>query len=367
MLQSGCCRSSPEQFFETVRKNGEVGEALSAIWPDLPPPSPLHSITLKDVSVAFDDLAATGLQQAKRELLARLLSHCTHPREAAYVAKIIFGDLRTGAQQGVLQAAIALAFGKTLDAIQRCQLLVGDLDEVAVLARNDALDAATFRLFHPIQFMLATPQEDANVAAKTMADRTFWAEDKLDGIRAQVHKSGTRIAIYTRTMDRVDESFPDVVEAIAKFRANFYSMAKSFPGAMARCCHLFIFKNDWAERNSRHAILRDNPLAYIAFDLLYLDGTLLMDQPMRKRRAMLDRFELLQKRSRRCRCGPDLRRVRLARAAPQRGNRAEGSRLDLLARPARTGMAEIENSSANTRLRRHRRRIRPRQAPQRPQ
>ena len=97
--------------------------------------------------------------------------------------------------------------------IQRCQLLVGDLDEVAVLAKNNALDVARFRLFHPIQFMLATPQETAELAAETLGGRTFFAEDKLDGIRAQIHKSGDRIAIYTRTMDRTDESFPDVVDA----------------------------------------------------------------------------------------------------------------------------------------------------------
>src|SRR5207248_4259645 len=72
-----------------------------------------------------------------------------------------------------------------------------------------------------IQFMLATPQETADDAAATIAGRTFFAEDKLDGIRAQVHKSGERIAIYTRTMDRTDASFPDVVDAVAKLPGEF--------------------------------------------------------------------------------------------------------------------------------------------------
>ena len=284
-----------QQYYELVRKHGEVGEAISAAWPDFPPPSPLHSITLEDVSVAFDDLAATGLQQSKRELLARLLSHCTHPRESAYVAKIIFGDLRTGAQQGVLQAAIAQAFDKTLAQIQRCQLLVGDLDEVAVLARNNALGAAEFRLFHPIQFMLATPQEDAAIAEKTLAGRVFWAEDKLDGIRAQIHKSGQRIAIYTRTMDRVDESFPEVVEAIAKVPGEFLLDGEIVPWRDGQVLPFVHLQKRLGRKTLTAAIRRDHPLAYIAFDVLYIDGELLMDEQLRKRRLVLDRFELLQK------------------------------------------------------------------------
>jgi len=285
----------PTEFYELVRAQGEVGEALSAAWPELPPPSPLHSITLKDLEIAFDDLAATGLQQSKRELLASLLSHCTLPREAAYAAKIIFGDLRTGAQQGVLQAAIALAFDKTLGQIQRCQLLVGDLDEVAVLARNNALGSATFRLFHPIQFMLATPQEDAAAAAQTLAGRPFWGEDKLDGIRAQVHKSGQRIAIYTRTMDRVDESFPDVVDTIAKLPGEFLLDGEIVPWGDGRVLPFVHLQKRLGRKSLTHAILRDNPLAYVAFDLLYLDGQLLMDEPLRKRRALLEGLEALHK------------------------------------------------------------------------
>ena len=180
---------SPAEYHELVVRSGEIGEALSCAWPTVPPPAPRQSVTLEDLSRVFDDLSATGVQRAKRDLLAHLLVNCTHPREAAYVAKIILGDLRTGVQEGVLQAAVAQAFDKTLSQIHRCQFLVGDLDETAVLARADGLDAARFRLFHPIGFMLATPQQDPAAAADTAAGRSLWAEDKLDGIRAQVHRS----------------------------------------------------------------------------------------------------------------------------------------------------------------------------------
>src|SRR5438105_4321791 len=75
---------------------------------------------------------------------------------AAYVAKIIFSDLRTGVREGVLHDAIAQAFDRSRDAVARAQLMTGDLSEVALLARRDQLETAQFKLFHPIQFMLAS-------------------------------------------------------------------------------------------------------------------------------------------------------------------------------------------------------------------
>ena len=104
-------------------------------------------LLLADLAHAFDALAATGVWDQKSAILHRLLRRCATGREAAYLAKIIFADLRTGVQEGVLQAAIAQAFAEPLAEIQRCQLLVGDLDEVAALARADRLSAARFRLF----------------------------------------------------------------------------------------------------------------------------------------------------------------------------------------------------------------------------
>src|SRR5258706_4603744 len=180
------------KFHELIVKSGEVGEALSLVWPprEVTPP-----LTLEDLAGAFEELAATRGGERKREIISDLFSHCAHPREATYLAKIIFGDLRTGVQDGVLLAAIAEAFEKPLGDIRRCHLLVGDLDEVAILARHDRLAEARFKLFHPIQFMLAEPQPTPADVARRLAGRAVYVEDKLDGIRAQIHKSGDRVAI----------------------------------------------------------------------------------------------------------------------------------------------------------------------------
>lgn len=286
----------PAEFWDQVTRSGEIGNALSELWGrrngDGAAAEPL---TLHDLSEAFDDLAATGSWDNKHETLARMFTRCAQPREAAYLAKIIFGDLRTGVQEGVLQASIAQAFEKPLAAVQRCQLLVGDIDEVAALAKRDALDAATFRLFHPLQFMLATPQETAEEAADTLGGRAFFAEDKLDGIRAQVHKAGgvgaaARVEIYTRTMDRADESFPEVVEAVSQLPGDFLLDGEIVPyrdGVVLPFAHI---QKRLGRKALTPTILRENPAAVIAFDILYRDGELLMDCPLRVRREALLRL-----------------------------------------------------------------------------
>ena len=275
----------PREFHATVVRSGEIGEALAKIWPMRE--SEGEALTLRDLADAFADVARSGAYEHKRSILTDLFRRCRHGREAAYLAKIIFGDMRSGVQEGVLQAAVAQAFDKPLAAVQRCQLLVGDLEEVAALAKEDALETATFRLFHPIQFMLATPQETAEIAVKTMAGRGFYAEDKLDGIRAQVHKSGDRVAIYTRTMSAADEAFPDVVQAIAKVPGEFLLDGEIVPfcdGCVLPFAHI---QKRLGRKVLTPKIIRENPAVFIAFDVLYHDGHLLMDEPLRHRKEML--------------------------------------------------------------------------------
>jgi len=294
-----------QEFWGLVVKNGEVGEALARVWPAegvgcvAEEPASIMAeasndgpLTLGEMANAFDDLARTGVVQRKREILRRLFTRCIHPREAAYLTKIIFGDMRTGVQEGVLQAAVAQAFERPPALIQRTQLLLGDLDEVAVLAKRNELESANFRLFHPIQFMLATPQETAEIAIKTIAGRNFFAEDKLDGIRAQIHKSGDRMAIYTRTMDRTDESFPDVVEAMRQIPGEFLLDGEIVPwcdGCVMPFAHI---QKRLGRKNLTPAIIRENPAAFIAFDILSRDGRLLMDEPLRERRRALEELNL---------------------------------------------------------------------------
>ena len=275
---------SHEEFRRLTIASGEIGEAVSKVWPEKQVDRPL---TLNELAEAFEQLAATGQQERKRAILRRLFDRCATGREATYLTKIMLRDMRSGAQEGVLQAAVAQAFGKKTPEIQKCQLLVGNLEEVALLAKHDQLCCATFCLFHPIQFMLATPQETPADAAKTMAGRTFFVEDKLDGIRAQVHKQGDRVHIYTRTMDRTDDSFPEVVESMRHVAGDFLLDGEIVPfagGAVSPFQHL---QRRLGRKKPSAALLKKYPVAIVAFDLLYENGELLMERPLRERRQRL--------------------------------------------------------------------------------
>ncbi len=264
--------------------SGEIGEAVSKIWPTRPTQTPL---TLHDLSEAFAELAATSSQEQKRDLLFDLLNHCQSGREAAYLLKIIFRDMRSGAAEGVLQAAVAKAFNKKLPDIQRCQMLMGDLEDVAVLAKKDRLCDASLRLFHPVQFMLATPQETPADAAKTKAGRAFFVEDKLDGIRAQIHKRDNEVAIFTRTMDRADESFPEIISAMRAIGADFLIDGEIVPYAGESVSPFGHLQRRLGRKKPSPAMLKRYPVKLVAFDLLFLNGTLYMDSPLHERRAAL--------------------------------------------------------------------------------
>ena len=133
---------------------GELGEVAREILPGhLPEES---ALTLATVETAVEALAVTPGTKAKTALLTNLVRRAT-PLEATYLVKLVSGDLRIGLKQGLVEDALARGFGRPLASVSHAAMLLGDLGEVAVLARADALDRAALRLFHPLGAMLATP------------------------------------------------------------------------------------------------------------------------------------------------------------------------------------------------------------------
>jgi DNA ligase-1 len=273
----------PGTYRSTVIRRGEIGEAVGEFWP--PAPEGAEAIlTLGDLAEAFDALGATTLPAAKKPVVRGLFARCVEPREACYLAKIILSDMRTGVREGVLQAAVAEAFGATLAEVLRAQLLTGDLGDVAVLAAEKRLADAAFKLFNPLGFMLATPIESA---AEIDGTSEYVVEDKLDGIRAQAHISGNRVALYTRTLDRTDESFPDVVRQLRRVNGDVLLDGEIVPWRDGRALPFGVLQKRLGRKTVSAKQLADNPAVLIAFDLLYLDGRLLLDEPLERRQSLL--------------------------------------------------------------------------------
>src|SRR5205807_3179969 len=101
---------------------------------------------------------------------------------------------------------------RSIGAVRRANMFTGDVGATALLARSDALESAKMSLFHPFAFMLAQPEEDPVEIVATLGLGAF-ADDKYDGIRAQIHAGDGQARIYSRTMDNVTHRFPEVEAA----------------------------------------------------------------------------------------------------------------------------------------------------------
>jgi DNA ligase-1 len=186
-----------------------VGELLAEAGHAPPPKVP--DLSVGDVAAAYAALAEARGSESKRAVLAELLERAD-PMSARAIVAILGGDLRIGLREGHLEAAVARAFGREVAAVQWAGMLTGDIGRTAVLARHDALSSAQLVLFHPLKPMLASPVADEIEAVARLAP-PVWVEDKYDGIRAQLHRSGRQVRLFSRDLNDVSAQFPEVVRA----------------------------------------------------------------------------------------------------------------------------------------------------------
>ncbi|XVU26851.1 ATP-dependent DNA ligase [Actinoplanes sp. CA-054009] len=187
---------------------------------DQPPPAAEPSLTVGRVDAAIAEIsvvAGPGSQARRRELLGALFAAATADEQRLLVG-LFGGELRQGAQAGLLADAIAKASAIPLTAVRRALLLSGDLKQVAVAALTGgapALAEIHLRVGTPLTPMLAQAAPDVG-AALLATGVPATVDVKLDGIRIQVHRSGDDVAVFTRSLDDITPRMPEVVEAVRK-------------------------------------------------------------------------------------------------------------------------------------------------------
>ena len=212
------------------------------------------------------------------------------PLEAKYLVKLLSGDLRIGLREGLVEDAIARAFRQPLAEVSMANMLRGDIGEAAVRARAGALHTVEMRLFHPLKFMLATPASDLADIARTMPDE-FFVEDKFDGIRAQAHVQDGRVAIYSRTLDEMSMRFPELQAPLAALPTDVILDGEIIT---ARGEEILPF-SDLQKRLGRKVVseelLASTPVVFVAWDLLYATGRVMINDELQTRRAQTGRAD----------------------------------------------------------------------------
>lgn len=262
-----------------ARRVGDVGDALVGLLP-----ARGQAVSLAQVRDALEAIADAAGREEKLERLTLLFSQAA-PAEARYLAKALLGELRIGVQQGTFEEAVAHAFDVPLDEVRRAAALVVDPGDLAALARERRLGEAGVTPGRVVAFMLATPTEA--VKEPIDAARTIF-EDKLDGIRAQVHVVGGQVRVFARGQDEVTAAFPEVVAAVAGLPRAVVLDGEILAVTADGKPRPFQALQARLGRRAPDASVRERvPVAFVAYDCLY-DGESLLAKPWTERRARLE-------------------------------------------------------------------------------
>ena len=314
----------------TVRQRlvalGDAGDVAREVFDASAQAALVPVLTLSQIAAFLETLSATAGTKRKVELVTGLLREAS-PLEARYVVKLLAGDLRIGLKEGAVEDAVARLAAVTVGQVQWVNMLEGDIGETALLARRGRLGEARMRLFHPLKFMLATPAADLADVARQMPV-PFVVEDKFDGIRAQAHVAphvegdgilhgvvheGRRVALFSRTLDEITKSFPDLIAPLAALLPDFTPLPLA--GAVGCSCSgvgvrdgggglildgeiipvlgnltlpFLQLQKRLGRKTLTDALRAEVPVAFVPYDLLYAEGRVLIEEPFSVRRAILE-------------------------------------------------------------------------------
>jgi DNA ligase-1 len=205
-------------------------------------------------------------------------------------------DLRMGSKEGLIEEAVAMAFAQKSEAVREAAMMCGDLGRTAVLAKAGRLHEVAPRAFVPIKVMLASPEETAAdiwERMNTAKEGSVWLEDKYDGIRAQVHVAGGRTEIFTRDLKRISDQFPEITQSIRQMAAEVIVDGEIVAYAEGKKLTFFDLQKRLGRRDQADLFMpSDISVRYVVFDLLWLNGTSLMEQPLCARRLALEGLRL---------------------------------------------------------------------------
>ncbi|HWM28272.1 MAG TPA: ATP-dependent DNA ligase [Woeseiaceae bacterium] len=247
---------------------------------------------IRTVDTAFEELAAVsgkGSNLERKRKLQELFSRAT-PAEQDFLVRLILGELRQGALEGVMVEAIAKAADLPVRDVRRAVMLAGNpatVAEAAMTERSAGLDAFRLELLQPVQPMLAQTAESTDAALQSLGVAAF--EYKLDGARIQVHKVDGEIRIFTRRLNDVSASLPEIIDVVRALPARTLILDGEAIALRADGTpHPFqVTMRRFGRKLDIDSLRKTLPLNAFFFDCLHVDGEGLIDRPA------AERFEFL--------------------------------------------------------------------------
>ena len=235
-LAAEFCEIDYEKVFKPSRTaSGSSSETIQRLFENIPEAKAKwksEDLTLQEINEIFESLYITSKRDAKQQILLDAWKRMS-PLEVKYFIRILGqGSLRIGFETKSVENAIAKTYSKELETVRYARMISGSIGRTAIMAKNNTLGEATFKMFSPIAFMLASPIESRAVTDLS----EYIAEEKFDGMRCQAHISDGRIELFSRDLNEITSSFPEIIE--------FFS-DKQLPDLVLDG-EICVFKDDWA-------------------------------------------------------------------------------------------------------------------------
>lgn len=263
-------------------RQGRIGVGWATVADAEATPAISSTLSVRDLDDLLSTIGSThgvGSHDERRDALVRFLDRAT-AAEGDFVRRLLVGELRQGANAGIVAEAVARAADVPIGAFRRAVMLTGDLGVAAAIAAGEGragIEAVGLEVFRPIQPMLAATAARAGEAVEQLGRSSV--EWKLDGIRIQAHRIGDSVRIWTRNLNEITDEVPEVVEVVRAIAAESLVLDGEILGV----------DDAGAPLTFQETATVGTTVTPYFFDLLYHDGLDLLGEPLEHRRARLVR------------------------------------------------------------------------------
>src|SRR6184192_787630 len=284
---SSVSRRDEAELGEIFRKHSDLGDWAAEALDGSTQPAP---VSLQDVEATLEAIrsARGNTKVAPLEAMVRLMD----PESARFFIKIISGEMRIGLSEGLVEAAIAEAFEVPIAQVKRVHLITGDIGETAVRCKNKQFESTKVTPFQPFRFMLDSPVETAQEAFHRMGAGKVWTEEKYDGVRCQLHHAQGRVEMFSRDLKETTAAFPELAESAPSLNHDVLFDGEVLAHRDGRVLRFFELQRRLGRKVVDPELRRQVPVALVIFDILWLDGRALLDEPLQQRRRLLEGLEV---------------------------------------------------------------------------